>query len=371
MASGAGIPADDLRRHQRRDAARRPPRRARSARASPPHTSARRASSSGSATRSRRRAGSSSTRARRGCCARAAPACCRSGSSASRASFAAGDAVEVVADGEVVGKGIADYSAPRLGAAARPQERRGAASVIAARRRRGDPPGSLRAALGSRTEAAGTLRDANLSEVMAVTTDYHHRDLPARRSAPRCARHLLDARRRTRRCARRPRGCCASAPTRSSRPTRADLDDERAAGLDDGAARPAGARPRSGSRRWPTGVEAIVALPIRSARCSTSGRSGSGLELRAGAGAARRRRDRLRGAPERDDRRRRAVPEERQRDRAARIELRRAPRTPSSPAIVREAVAEAGLPDGRGEAGRRRRPRGARRAGDGRSASST
>ena len=40
-------------------------------------------------------------------------------------------------------------------------------------------------------------------------------------------------------------------------------------------------------------------------------------------------------------------------------------------AVVREAVAEAGLPEGVGRAARRRRPRRARRAGDGRRASST
>ena len=60
-----------------------------------------RASSSGSSTRSRPAGACSSTRAPRGSCARAAPACCRSGSSGSRASFEAGDAVEVAADGEV------------------------------------------------------------------------------------------------------------------------------------------------------------------------------------------------------------------------------------------------------------------------------
>ena len=41
----------------------------------------------------------------------------------------------------------------------------------------------------------------------------------------------------------------------------ADLADERAAGLSDGAARPARADRGAGSPRWPTGVRAIVALP--------------------------------------------------------------------------------------------------------------
>ena len=65
-----------------------------------------RASSCGCATRSRPAAGWWSTRARRGCCASAARPCCRSGSPGSRASFAAGDAVEVVVrDGESSARG--------------------------------------------------------------------------------------------------------------------------------------------------------------------------------------------------------------------------------------------------------------------------
>ena len=55
-----------------------------------------------------------STPAPRGSCARAAPACCRSAITAVEGDFDAGDAVEVVADGAVVGKGIADYSAQEL-----------------------------------------------------------------------------------------------------------------------------------------------------------------------------------------------------------------------------------------------------------------
>ena len=58
---------------------------------------------------------SSSTRAPPGCCASAARACSRSGSREVEGEFAAGDAVEVVCDGEVVGKGIVNYSAAELG----------------------------------------------------------------------------------------------------------------------------------------------------------------------------------------------------------------------------------------------------------------
>ncbi len=74
-----------------------------------------------------RQAGSGHARgrslARRARCARAAPACCRSGSSAVQGEFDAGDAVEIAvradgnADGtpgEVIGKGICNYSASEL-----------------------------------------------------------------------------------------------------------------------------------------------------------------------------------------------------------------------------------------------------------------
>ena len=81
------------------------------------------------------------------------------------------------------------------------------------------------------------------------------------------------------------------------------------------------------------------------------------------AGAAGRRRRRLRGAAERDDRLRGADDQERQRDRAARLHY--AERSNGAlAAIVREALAEAGLPEDAVAAAGRRRPRGAGRAGD-------
>ena len=63
-----------------------------------------------------------------------------------------------------------------------------------------------------------------------------------------------------------------------------------------------------------------------------------------GSGAARGDRRRLRGAPERDDRLRGADDQERQRDRPARLQLRRALERGAG-GVVREALAEAGLPE--------------------------
>ena len=103
------------------------------------------------------------------------------------------------------------------------------------------------------------------------------------------------------------------------------------------------------------------ASPIRSARSSTSGRwrAGSSCE---GAGAARGRRRRLRGAPERDDRLRGADA-----SRAATRSSCAARATPSAPtaalaAIVREARGRGGAARGRGRAARRRRPRASSRS---------
>ena len=108
-------PGRGLRRDRRPGASRPPPAASGSAPGSRRTRSAPRASSCGSATRSRAGEGSWSTTARRGCCASAAPACSRSGSPSVEGEFAAGDAVEVVCDGEVVGKGIVNYSAAELG----------------------------------------------------------------------------------------------------------------------------------------------------------------------------------------------------------------------------------------------------------------
>ena len=108
------IPAVDRERAARRARSRPPSPASRSARASRRRRSATRASSCGSSTRSPRAARSRSTPAPRARCARAARACCRSGSSRSRASSSAGDAVDVVHDGAAVGKGIASCSAADL-----------------------------------------------------------------------------------------------------------------------------------------------------------------------------------------------------------------------------------------------------------------
>ena len=125
----------------------------------------------------------------------------------------------------------------------------------------------------------------------------------------------------------------------------ADLDDGRAAGARRRAARPAHARPRRGSRRWPTGVRAIVALPDPVGEVIEQRTLASGLELEQAARAARRRRRRLRGAAERDGRLRRARLKS-----GNAIVLRGSSSAARSnaalAAVVREAVAEAGLPEG-------------------------
>ena len=101
-----------------------------------------------------------------------------------------------------------------------------------------------------------------------------------------------------------------------------DLADERAAGLTE-ALRDRLTLTADRIAAMAEGVRAVAALEDPVGELIEERTLASGLELREGPGAARRRRGDLRGAPERDRRLRRADAEERQRDRASRLELRR------------------------------------------------
>ena len=76
------------------------------------------------------------------------------------------------------------------------------------------------------------------------------------------------------------RAARASAPAAILEANAADLADERARVPDRGAARPADARPASGSRRWPTACGQIVALPDPVGEEIERAELASGLELR-------------------------------------------------------------------------------------------
>ena len=144
-----GDPGRDLRRHGGRDACWR--RRAASA-VGTRFAAHRRAHLELQALAPLREAGprarSWSTRARRGCCARAARACCRSGSPRSRASSRPATRSRSSCDGEVVGKGIVNYSAAELGRIKGLKIGRGP-RADAARLRGGGAPRPLRADLGA------------------------------------------------------------------------------------------------------------------------------------------------------------------------------------------------------------------------------
>ena len=103
-----------------------------------------------------------------------------------------------------------------------------------------------------------------------------------------------------------------------------DMEAGREAGLDDALLDRLLLDARAGRRRSPTARAQVAALPDPVGEVIDGGRLANGLDAAQGPRAARRRRRRLRGAPERHDRRRRAVPEVRQRDRAARLLVRRA-----------------------------------------------
>ena len=222
-------PGDDLQRDRGRHARRGRRRRARSAPASPRRAARPRASSSGSSTRSRPTAGCSSTRARPGSCARAARACCRSGSPRVEGDFEAGDAVEVAADGAVVGKGIVDYSAAELVAGDRHEERRGPRAAPA-RGRRGDPPRPLRVARSASQNLAGSpsVGRARSWLPLADGCDHHNgrrglRSREAGRARPRQRLHRGQGRRAggDREAARRAQRARSSRRTPPTSPTSA------------------------------------------------------------------------------------------------------------------------------------------------------
>ena len=98
-----------------------------------------------------------------------------------------------------------------------------------------------------------------------------------------------------------------------------DVEAGREAGALRRAARPAAPRRRPRRARWPTACAHIAALRDPVGEVIEGFRLPNGLDVDKVRVAARRRRGRLRGAPERHDRRRRAVPEVGQRDRPARV----------------------------------------------------
>ena len=104
----------DLRRDRARHPRRPRPRASRSAPASRPTRPRRSSFKLWLATESRRAGASSSTRAPPGSCASSGCSLLPVGITAVEGSFEAGDAVEVVVDGEVVGKGICNYSADEM-----------------------------------------------------------------------------------------------------------------------------------------------------------------------------------------------------------------------------------------------------------------
>ena len=229
MASEAGIPAVICNGTSRRHAGRGGRRRGRSAPASPPRRG--KASSFklwlkyAKPARGRIAVDDGAARVLRESGSSLLPV----GIAAVEGEFEAGDAVEVAADGEVIGKGIADYSAARAVAGARDEERRGARAA-AARGRRGHPPRPLRPALE---------RPPATLVAMAVTTTTVAESCAA---AKRAARALASASTEAKNAALE-----ATARLLEERSAEileanaADLADERAAGLTRGAARPAGA----------------------------------------------------------------------------------------------------------------------------------
>ena len=158
---------------------------------------------------------------------------------------------------------------------------------------------------------AGAARAARAARRPATTPSATRS--PTAEGTPEKDAALHRDRRRARRAHRR----------RSSRPTRATWRP----GARTRSARRCSTASRStrrGSPRSPPARARSPRCPTRSARSIEGHRLPNGLDVRKRARAVRRRRGRLRGAPERDDRRGRAVPEVRQRDRAARLVVGRA-----------------------------------------------
>ena len=258
MASEAGHRRGDRQRHRGRDARgggvgsrRRHPLRAAGDQGVEP-------SSSGSLREAHPRPPHDRRRAPRGSCARAAPACCRSGSPRSRAASRPATRSTSSCDGEVVGKGIVNYSSAEI-ARIKGCARAPSARADAARRRGGGAPRSLRA----RVSAGYPYRDDGHRHARTVQRHLHR--LPARRLArslavaptagsrtpvldrgigPRAActtareRHPRGQRGRPR---RRPRPRPRRRPARSpDAHARADRGDGRRRARDRRAARPVG-----------------------------------------------------------------------------------------------------------------------------------
>ncbi len=268
--------------------------------------------------------------------------------------FDAGDAVAIALedrDGAAaqrpIGKGICNYSARELRQVKGLQVRR-RARAAAARQRGGRASRLPRARLTGRA-VARVYPLVLMATVASAVADVCRARQARRRASWRSARQRAQGRRaagdRRRRCARAPtrssprtRRTCGPGARRASSDALLDrlrLDerrieaDRRRRRADRRARRPG----RRGDRRTPAGQ--------RPGRAQ-------------GARAARRGRGRVRGAPERHDRRDRAVPEVGQRDRAARLLARpptptpRSPRSPAKPSWRRAAAGRGGLLAGGG-----------------------
>ena len=268
----------------------------------------------------------------------------------SRAASARATRSRSLSDGEVIGKGIANYSSDEV------ERIKGMKSTAGARadapgRRRGDPPRPLRPGLRrARLPAFGALVMATATlAAMAVTTQPSPRQrrreaaaralarasTEAKNAALEATARLLEERDRAdpRGQRRRPRRRARRRPRpRPARPPDA-LTEERIAAM-------------------AAGVRAIAALDDPVGEEIESADARERARPAQAPGAARGRRRRLRGAPERDHRLRRADDQERQRDRPARLQLRRAlQRRPGRRSSARRSPTRAAR--GRGRAARR------------------
>ena len=249
--------------------------------------------------------GASSTRAPRARCARAGRRCCRSASSRSTGEFDEGDAIEIRdAGGGPLAKGISSYAAPTCAA------RWGAKSAACASCCRARPTRSCIATTSCCCERRSTLSR------MAITSSSVAEQCAAAKRAARGSRRPTAARAMPR-CTRSPTRS-RSAPPEILEANARDMEAGREAGLSDALLD----RLRLDAERV-----ARIADGVRAdRRAARSGRRGDrrrapGERARPAQGPrpARRRRRRLRGAAERDDRRRGAVPEVGERVRAARL----------------------------------------------------